>query len=370
MGLLAVGLLVPACSGDDDSRAGAGEATSDDGDLAAPGDIITAAGETSMPVPVTTLVPRVPGPMPSSSDGVPALTPEVSYPALVVDAEIEIVLAPPTVGNPTPRIRFVEDGSLLVMDEIARTVNAYGVDGPVRWSVPLPVDVEGDRPLQMDLGPERVLYVSYRRADNTFVLTAIATSGERGGQVLATWPTSRECVESFCGDVVLGPEGVALGGFGAFDAARYVDAAGVVSDVTYVVPARAEITQQPGPVMPADWLSTDEFGNVLGSSRTTVSLGPRSWVFDVMGVRQTEGTYAFFDAQVDGSVVSTFALTDNIEGPGQLVWLDLLPDGSVSAFRLPTEAMSISAARVVDGQRYVVVQTGDRLRLLRLVIAG
>jgi hypothetical protein len=234
--------------------------------------------------------------------------------------------------------------------------------------VPLPAEIDGARPWLMELGPAQVLYISYRRDDDRFVLAAIATSGERGGQLLATWPTRWECVESFCGSVELGQDGIVLGGFGdaAPEMAPYVDAMGEVTGITVSLPARAEQTQEPGPAMPTSWVIEDDLGNQLWSSRTTVALGPRSWVFDVMGVRQVEGTYAFFDPQDDGSVISTFALTDHADGPGQLVWLDLLPDGSVSAFRLPPDVQSLYDAQIVDGQRYVIAREVNRFRVLRL----
>ncbi len=384
--VVAVGVL-PACSGDDDGDAATtgpfgavSAATGSPGTDPATGDTLLLpddpTGATSAPAPTTTLALRPRGATPLSADGVPLLTPEVSYPGLVVEAAYELAIStgdPTATGDTEPRSQFADDGSLLVMDVVALTVNAYGPDATVRWSVPLPADLEGAAPWAMALGPEQVLYVSYwRAADGTFLLAAIATSGERGGQVLATWPTPWECVESFCGSVELARDGVVLSdlGSGATEVSPYVDALGAVSGVTLDVPVTAEQRQDAGPTMPADWVGIDEFGNALWSSRTTVSAGGLEWVFDVMGVRQAEGTYAFFDAQADGSVISTFALTDDAGAPGQLVWLDLLPDGSVSAFRLPPEAQSLAAAAVVDGQRYVVARDLGRYRLLRLATSG
>lgn len=388
--MVVVGLL-PACSGDDGDATPTNpmrvDATGEAGSAVGPAATDPATGDTlllpddpavatSAPAPTTTLSLRPRGATPLSADGVPLLTPEVSYPGLVVEAAFDLAIG---AGDPTattdtePRIQFADDGSLLVMDVVALTVNAYGPDATVRWSVPLPVELDGATPWAMALGPAQVLYVSYHRAaDDTFVLAAIATSGERGGQLLATWPTPWTCVESFCGEVTLARDGVVLTDLGpdAAEVSPYVDALGAVGGVTLEVPAVAEQRQESGPAIPADWVGTDEFGNALWSSRTTVSSGGLDWVFDVMGVRQAEGTYAFFDAQADGSVISTFALTDDAGAPGQLVWVDLLPDGSVSAFRMPPEAQSLAAAAVVDGERYVVARDLDRFRLLRLVTSG
>jgi hypothetical protein len=392
--------LAPACSGSDaDSGADVDGVTGTNADTGATdagasvdatddaGGTDTATGDTRqvlddpaagtpLPAPTTTMRLRPRGATPSSPDGVPLLTPEVSYPGLVIDTAFDIAIGagdPAAAGDTEPRIQFTTDGSLLVMDLVSLTVNAYGPDSMVRWSVPLAADVEGAAPWAMALGPEQVLYVSYRRAvDDTFVLAAIATSGERGGQLLTTWPTPWQCVESFCGEVDLAHDGVVLSGFGSDTAevAPYVDAIGGITGVTLDVPASAEQTHQAGPAMPDDWVAMDEFGNGLWSSRTTVTLADHRWVFDVMGVRQAEGTYAFFDAQSDGSVISTFALTDDAGAPGQLVWLDLLPDGSVSAFRLPAEAQSLYDTAVVDGTRYAVARDGNRFRLMRLVASG
>ena len=382
--------LLPACSGDDgdtattspasvDAAGAAGSATGPVATDPASGDTLLLpddpAAPTSAPAPTTTVSLRPRGATPLSPDGVPLLTPEVSYPGLVVEAAFDLAIStdPAATGDTAPRVQFAEDGSLLVMDVVALTVNAYGPDAMVRWSVPLPAELEGATPWAMALGPEQVLYVSYfRPADGIFVLAAIATSGERGGQLLATWPTPWQCVESFCGSVELGRDGVVLSelGPGTAEVSPYVDALGAVSGVTLDVPATADQRQDPGPVMPDDWVGMDESGNALWASRTTVSAGEREWVFDVMGVRQAEGTYAFFDVQADGSVISTFALTDDAGAPGQLVWLDLLPDGSVSAFRLPPEAQSLAAAAVVEGQRYVVALDLGRYRLLRLATSG
>lgn len=385
--------LLPACSGDDDAATTSPaspaslDAASPGGSASEPvatdpasGDTlllpVDPAAPTSAPAPTTTVTLRPRGATPLSPDGVPLLTPEVSYPGLVIEAAFDLAIStadPAATGDTEPRIQFAEDGSLLVMDVVALTVNAYGPDATVRWSVPLPAEIEGATPWAMALGPEQVLYVSYfRPADGTFLLGAIATSGERGGQLLATWPTPWECVESFCGSVELARDGVVLSALGpdSAEVSPYVDALGVISGVTLDVPVTADQRQDPGPVMPDDWVGMDEFGNALWASRTTVSAGERAWVFDVMGVRQAEGTYAFFDVQADGSVISTFALTDDAGAPGQLVWLDLLPDGSVSAFRLPPEAQSLAAAAVVDGQRYVVARDLGRYRLLRLATSG
>ncbi len=386
--VVAAGVLA-ACSGDGDGgtaatvasdRVGSSGAPNAPGTDPATGDTLMLPDEpgtaSSAPAPTTTVALRPRGATPLSPDGVPLLTPEVSYPGLVVEAAFDLAIStadPAATGDTEPRIQFAEDGSLLVMDLVASTVNAYGPDATVRWSVPVPVEIEGATPWAMALGPEQVLYVSYFRAvDGTFVLAALATSGERGGQLLATWPTPWECVESFCGSVELARDGVVLSelGPGAAEVSPYVDALGAVSGVALDVPITAEQRQDVGPSMPTDWVGMDEFGNALWASRTTVSAGGLTWVFDVMGVRQAEGTYAFFDVQSDGSVISTFALTDDAAAPGQLVWLELLPDGSVSAFRLPPEAQSLAAAAVLDGQRYVVARDLGRLRLLRLATAG
>lgn len=386
--VVAAGVLA-ACSGDGDGgtaatvasdRVGSSGAPNAPGTDPATGDTLMLPDEpgtaSSAPAPTTTVALRPRGATPLSPDGVPLLTPEVSYPGLVVEAAFDLAIStadPAATGDTEQRIQFAEDGSLLVMDLVASTVNAYGPDATVRWSVPVPVEIEGATPWAMALGPEQVLYVSYFRAvDGTFVLAALATSGERGGQLLATWPTPWECVESFCGSVELARDGVVLSelGPGAAEVSPYVDALGAVSGVALDVPITAEQRQDVGPSMPTDWVGMDEFGNALWASRTTVSAGGLTWVFDVMGVRQAEGTYAFFDVQSDGSVISTFALTDDAAAPGQLVWLELLPDGSVSAFRLPPEAQSLAAAAVLDGQRYVVARDLGRFRLLRLATAG
>ena len=62
-------------------------------------------------------------------------------------------------------------------------------------------------------------------------------------------------------------------------------------------------------------------------------------------------------------------VTSDANQPGLLLWLDLLPDGSVSAFAFPPGLTDVLAARIVDGQRFAIVRDTNGLRVLRLVTA-
>lgn len=354
---IAVAVVAPAaCSGDEDASTPTGPTTT----LISP------------IVPVSTTEPpmRQAGPMPTSADGLPLLSPVESYPVLKVDQDAPIALAPAdpaATGDLAPRVRFADDGSVEVLDMVALTANAYGVEGQVRWSVPLPPDIEGRHPVSMKMGPDSVLYVSYLNdVDRTLALAAVATSGERGGQVLGTWATEWICAEGACGDFVLGPSGIPISTDGT-RIATYVDRLGQATGLTSTEPARPLQESTPGAPMPGTWTVTDAAGETLSSLRTTVQLDARSWSFEAMGVRLVEGAYATFTAEHDGSVVSTVRVSSDANGQGLLLWLDLLPDGTVSAFAFPDGLTDVLAARIVDGQRFAIVRDTNGLRVLRLV---
>jgi hypothetical protein len=351
--VVATAALLAACTGDDDPTA------------AVP------VTEVAVPESTSTVPPRRPAVMPTTDDGTTALRADQTYPSLGVAERRSIALVPPdpsTAGDTIPRLEFTPDGSLLVLDVVAHTANAYGVDGAVRWSVPVPADVDGRRPYLMELGPDQVLWLSYLRdADTTFSIVAVATAGERGGQVIGTWPQGGTCTEGFCGDLVLGADGVRLSGVGDVAPVPYVDRTGAASPAGFTPAAPPAVTTEPGPALPADWVPEDEFGNTLTSARVTVTSLDRSWVFDLVGVRQAPGGAApSFAAQPDGSVVSAVALTADAHDAGTLVWVDLLPDGSVSAFTMPDEARAFAAAAVIDGQRWVAVLQPTGIDLVRL----
>ena len=356
---IAVAVVAPAaCSGDDEASTSTGPTTT----LISP------------IVPVSTTEPplRAAGPMPTAESGAPLLSPVESYPVLTVDQDVPIALAPAdpaSSGDHEPRVRFADDGSVEVLDMVALTANAYGVEGQVRWSVPLPADVEGRHPVSMKMGPDSVLYVAYLNdVDRTLALAAVATSGERGGQVLGTWPTEWICAEGACGDFVLGPSGIPISTDGT-RVASYVDRLGQATGLTSTEPPRPLQESAPGPAMPGTWTVADAAGATLSSWRTTVQLEARSWSFEAMGVRFVEGSYATFTAENDGSVVSTVLVTSDANQPGLLLWLDLLPDGSVSASAFPPGLTDVLAARIVDGQRFAIVRDTNGLRVLRLVTA-
>lgn len=276
-----------------------------------------------------------------------------------------------------PRLDLDDDGSLVVLDMVESTVTAYEVDGSIRWATSVPADIEGAHPWDVAVGPGGILYLSYERssADATaYVLVAVATSGPRAGQAVASWPTNWQCVESFCGEVLLGRDGVLLDDFGNRDAAPvqpYVDANGQPSGARHEVPAIATQVLGPGLAMPDGAIGMDELGNQIGSFRTTVTLGDRTWTFDAVGVGIAEGTFAFFDAQSDGSVVSVFGVTNVAGEVGTTVWLDLMPDGSLQAWQLPDDVGVVLATARIGGERYaaVVSPDGTKYRLVHLTPA-
>lgn len=261
-----------------------------------------------------------------------------------------------------------------MLDVVASTVTAYEVDGSVRWETSIPSELDGALPWDVAVGPDRVLYLSYRLdSDGTFTLVVVPVDGSSAGLAVAVRPTTWPCVETSCGDVQLAETGVPLDDAGSGgEMLPYVDADGRPSGAGYTVPQRATVDGGSGPIMPADWVGSDDVGNQIGSFRSTVSYDGGTWVVDVMGVPVVgDSDRLATDPQPDGSVVSIVSATRAAGQPGTEVWLDLLPDGSVQAWRLPDElALVISVARI-GGERYLVASSSDGVtyRLLHLVPA-
>jgi heat shock protein HslJ len=276
-----------------------------------------------------------------------------------------------------PVVTTLPDGSFLALDMAGSTLAVYDATGAQRWSVPVPADIDGARPWTAALGPDRVAYLSYQRLTDgpyEFVLVAVPTDGSNAGQAVASWPTDWECVETFCGDVRLAPTGVLLGQYAdGTDAVQpWVDDQGQPSGAVYDPPA---VATQASESLPPDVLATvpvfeGSDGMAITSARTTVTFADSSWQFDVINAPVAEGTYAWFAAQTDGGVLSTFGVADaNRPGEYVTVWLDLLPDGSVQAWRLPADLGYVYATVRVDGGRVAVVanEDGSSFRMVRLV---
>lgn len=304
------------------------------------------------------------------------VSPRASLPSLAVADEFGLAFEEresTALVSWTPRVELTDDGSVVALDLVASTVTAYEVDGSVRWTTPIPAEIDGRRPWDVELGPDRMLYLSYA-ADGagSFALVAVPIDGTSAGQAVGVWPTAWQCVETFCGSVRLAAAGVVLDeyGIGEVSVQPYVDSEGRPTGATSAVPATATVTYDVGPRLPTDAGVDDGAGLLLGSFRTTVSLGASTWTFDAYRVAVAEGTYAFFDAQPDGSVASTFTVFD-VRGSTSAgdAWVDLLPDGSVQGWWLPDDLGAVVSIAWIGGERYAVVVTfdGAAYRLVHLV---
>lgn len=234
-----------------------------------------------------------------------------------------------------PIMSFLPDGALLVLDRQRSAVSVFELDGSLRWSTPVPNTVASGSLWDVALGPDEVIYLSYRIGDDqgdSFVLAAVPSTGADRGTVVRQWDTDWECVEGTCGDVTLLADGIQVLWLDQPDATvGYVDETGAESGATYdesqlnAVPAVAETP------LPDDYVMPEDSG-FYGAGGLDVTLGDDSWHIDALGVQFVEGSFTYASEQPDGSVLGFVTTVKDTAFEGVTTLVRMLPGGAIEQY--------------------------------------
>lgn len=265
-----------------------------------------------------------------------------------------------------PVFEFQPDGLLLVLDPRTSTVTAVRLDGGVAWTAQVPAKAQA-APVDVALGPDGVLYISYSStvATQEYTVSAVPYSGPSAGTSVREWTTTWTCSETsvtlpesqqnnYCGHLELRADGFALS---ATETAPFVDAQGRPSGATFV--PRSTITV-------SDPVAAGE------AMRSDVSSGGHTWTVEATDPIMGEAGFVTATAQPGGGALLTMGVADHIPA-SDVIYAAVIarPDGTMTQYLLPM--MDLVGLRiagegmiVIDNVIYAVDMTNSSYRLIRL----
>ena len=199
----------------------------------------------------------------------------------------------------------------------------FDSDGLVVGEAALPPTIDGAELWSLAVGPERIIYASYavNPGDGDFIVVALTMDSP--AQEVGRWRPEWECVETFCGEIILEETGFILSFSGGPE--PYVNADAQPSGAVYVTPSVPEVTYD---VLSS---SSSDQGFALDTVRVTIVHLGNAWTFTVEGASPIEGDYVFAAGQADGSaLVQTYASEPDGNGRPYLLWFG--PAGGAVVF--------------------------------------
>lgn len=277
----------------------------------------------------------------------------------VAIADLDVNPVPDERPDLAPVMSFLPDGALLVLDVQRSAVSVVELDGTVRWSTPVPNTVADGSLWAVALGPDDVIYLSYRIGDDqgdSFVVAAVPSTGTARGTAVRQWDTDWECVEGTCGEITLHADGIrVLWAESPESTVGYVDETGADSGATYDVSTLEQASSISDVPLPADYVVPDD-GAFYGAGGLDVTLGADTWHLDALGVQFIEGAFTFPAEQPDGSVLAWVTTTKDTSLAGVTALVRMLPGGAIEQYG-PVQSAYVDVVSV--GGVLYAVQTFD-----------